>query len=72
MLALLRKGTISAPLIYSNTTFSSEMTLNPVVPRDTNTLLTLGYHYDPLDYVLSGVNVLFEPHIYTWHGGGLV
>jgi len=56
-LALIQHKTTVAPLIYSNISFSIATTFNPYVPRDTSATPALGYHYDPLDYVFSGVNV---------------
>jgi hypothetical protein len=39
-----------------NSNFNAVTTLGPAVQRDIDTP-DLGYHYDPMDYVFSGVNV---------------
>jgi len=44
------------PLVCSNVVISSNTTLAPQAQRDTD-LPDLGYHYDPLDYAFSGVQV---------------
>lgn len=53
LLASLRTKTTYPPLAYTNITFSVPTTLGPQAQRDTD-LPDLGYHYDPLDYVLGG------------------
>lgn len=50
----LRAGTTWPPVVYSNATLTSALTLAPQAPRDTGTP-DLGYHYDPLDYAFGGV-----------------
>ena len=47
----LKVRTVFAPIVYSNAPIGT--VLNPQAPRDTGTP-ALGYHYDPLDYALSG------------------
>ena len=54
LLADLRKKTTYPPLVYSNVMLSADMTLGPQAQRDTDAP-DLGYHYDPLDFVLKGV-----------------
>jgi hypothetical protein len=53
-LALIGNRTTVVPLVYSNLTLSTNMTLGVLATRDTNTP-DLGYHYDPLDYVFGNV-----------------
>jgi hypothetical protein len=55
LLTDLTKRTTYAPLILSGP-FSSATTLAPQALRDTDTP-DLGYHYDPLDYCWSGLNL---------------
>ncbi len=55
LLAELRQKTTYPPIVYSSVTFSIATNFSPQVPRDTNALPDLGYHYDPLDYILGGV-----------------
>ena len=58
LLAGLRAKTTQAPNIaYVNQTISSDTTFNPLVQRDTNSYPDLGYHYDPIDYAVSGVSL---------------
>jgi len=45
------------PIVYSNITFSVPTTLSPQAQRDNAGALDLGYHYDPLDYVLGGCDL---------------
>ena len=53
-LADIRTKTTYPPLIYTNLTFSVSTNFSPQAQRDTDTL-DLGYHYDPLDYVVDGL-----------------
>jgi|GEM_PF-759283 len=54
LLSDLRQRTTEPPIVLaSNITFTT--TLVPRAKRDTNSLPTLGYHYDPLDYVASQI-----------------
>lgn len=57
LLADLRQKTTFPPLIYSNLTVSSNTTLNPQAWRDTNSNPDLGYHYDPIDYLVDAYGV---------------
>jgi hypothetical protein len=63
--ALLASKTTYPPMVYSNTTFTADMTFNPAAPRDLNASPDLGYHYDPIDYEFAGVdasaNLTFGP-----------
>jgi hypothetical protein len=52
LLAELALKTTYSPIVYSNVTFSADTTLNPQVQRD-NDLPDLGYHYDPIDYIVD-------------------
>jgi hypothetical protein len=66
LLADLAQKTTWPPLLYSNETFLTNLTFMPQAPRDTNALVDLGYHYDPLDYLFGGVcvsnaNVMINP-----------
>jgi hypothetical protein len=56
LLISLRQKTACPPMVYSNATIATNLTLgpNPQTPRDTNAMPDLGYHYDPLDYVFGG------------------
>ena len=56
LLAALKTRTTYPPIVYSNATISLPTTFNPQAQRDTDTP-DLGYHYDPIDYVLGGVYV---------------
>ena len=56
LLGLLQAKTVYAPLVLSNLTFSVATNFSPRAWRDPNAS-ALGYHYDPLDYAVSGVNV---------------
>ena len=53
LLAGLRKKTTCPPIFYSNRTISVDTTLNLQAQRDTNAAPALGYHYDPIDYMVS-------------------
>lgn len=55
MLAQLRQKTVYPPIVYSDVTISTNMEFGPQVPRDTNTMPRLGYHYCPLDWCFGGV-----------------
>jgi alpha-tubulin suppressor-like RCC1 family protein len=59
LLAAIEQKTACPPLVYSNMTFSTNLTLglNPQTPRDTNATPDLGYHYDPIDYLVSNVTI---------------
>ncbi|MDB6019247.1 MAG: hypothetical protein JWR19_3736 [Pedosphaera sp.] len=52
MLAILPQTTTYPPLVYSNATISADTTLSPRAQRDTNAP-DLGYHYDPIDYLVD-------------------
>ena len=64
LLARLRQKTTSPPVVLSNVTLSVETTFAPQAARDTG-VPSLGFHYDPLDYVFGGVtadaNLTFNP-----------
>ncbi len=51
----LKKMTTYPPLVLSND-FTTDTTLYPQAPRDTD-IPDLGAHYDPLDYLLSNLNL---------------
>ena len=57
LLADLAAKTTYPPLMYSNVVVSTNLTLSPQVPRDTNSAPDLGYHYDPIDYLCGEVYV---------------
>lgn len=65
LVALLRAKTTWSPVVYSNVTVSSALTLYPIVPRDSATNPDIGYHYDALDYAFGGVTasatITFNP-----------
>jgi hypothetical protein len=52
----LHRKTTYPPILVLNSNFNAVATLGPAVQRDTDTP-DLGYHYDPMDYVFSGVNI---------------
>ncbi|MDB6020106.1 MAG: hypothetical protein JWR19_4595 [Pedosphaera sp.] len=52
MLANLKQTTTYPPLLFTNITVSVNTTLSPQAQRDTDTP-DLGYHYDPLDYLVD-------------------
>ena len=54
LLADLQQKTTFPPIVYSNVIVATATTLSSQVPRNTGAP-DLGYHYDPLDYVFSGV-----------------
>lgn len=51
LLSDLRQETVYPPIAYTNASITTPLTLSPQAPRDTNASPSLGYHYDPLDYV---------------------
>jgi hypothetical protein len=57
VLADIRQKTTQPPLVYSNGTISTNITFSTVAQRDTNSSPDLGYHYDPVDVALGGVNL---------------
>jgi len=56
VLGNIARKTVYPPIVYSNTVLSAATAFSPQAGRDSGTP-SLGYHYDPLDYVFSGVNV---------------
>jgi hypothetical protein len=54
-LADIRTKTTYPPIAigYSNVVISTNITLSPQAPHDTITNLNLGYHYDPIDYLVD-------------------
>ena len=57
LLADLGTKTTHPPTAYLNTTIATNTNWAPQVPRDTNAAPDLGYHYDPLDYLVGDVSV---------------
>ena len=57
LLAELRQKTTIPPVLYSNTTFTTATVFSPQVQTDTNSNPDLGYHYDPVDYLVSSCTV---------------
>jgi RHS repeat-associated protein len=53
LLASLNQRTTHPPILYTNVSFTNVTTFSPQAQRDTNSSPDLGYHYDPLDYILS-------------------
>lgn len=51
--AILQTKTTYPPLIYNNQTNYSNVLLEPAVSRDNNSPPDLGYHYDPIDYIVD-------------------
>lgn len=56
LLASLKQKTTYPPILYSNVTNSVNTTLSPQAQRDTDTP-DLGYHYDPIDYLVDKMTV---------------
>lgn len=54
----IRKRTTYPPMLYSNVTFVTNLSLTQQAVRDAGPNLDLGYHYDPLDYVFGGCTAL--------------
>ena len=52
MLAELKQKTTYPPIVFSNVTISVNTTLSPQAQRDTD-IPDLGYHYDPIDYLVD-------------------
>lgn len=67
LLTSLRSQTTYPPVIYSNVTFSVATNLSIQATRDTYSNPSLGYHYNPLDYVFENCtansNVIFNAGI---------
>ncbi len=57
LLADIRTKTTYPPMVYSNVTITSNVTLGLQAPRDTNATPALGYHYDPIDYITETYGV---------------
>ncbi len=57
LLADLKQRTTFPPQVYSNAVVSADLTMTSSVARDTNANPTLGYHYDVLDYLVTGLTV---------------
>jgi hypothetical protein len=53
LLSLIKAKTTYPPIIYSNVTLSIATVLSPQAQRDNIGNPSLGYHYDPLDYVFG-------------------
>jgi hypothetical protein len=53
LLASLKQKTTFPPVVYSNLTISVDTNFIPQVQRDTNSSPSLGYHYDPIDYLVD-------------------
>jgi hypothetical protein len=54
--AQLSHRTTYPPVMYSNLTILTNLTFNTIAQRDGD-LPDLGYHYDPIDYLLSHISV---------------
>lgn len=52
LLGNIKQKTTYPPILYSNVTVSINTTLNPQAQRDTDTP-DLGFHYDPIDYLVD-------------------
>ena len=57
LLAALQQKTTCPPILLSNVIFSVNTNLFPQAQRDTNAAPNLGYHYDPLDYLINGTGL---------------
>ena len=53
LLADLATKTTSPPLVYSNMVVSTNLILGPQAGRDNSGNPDLGYHYDPIDYIVD-------------------
>ncbi len=64
LLNTLRTLTTYPPVVYSNVTFTADMTLYPQAQRDTDAV-DLGAYFDPIDYAFGGAvanaNLTFAP-----------
>ncbi len=56
LLADIKTKTTYPPILYSNVSFSTNIVWNPQSQRDTDTP-DLGYHYDPIDFVVGGCDL---------------
>jgi hypothetical protein len=57
LLTYLQLKTTHPPIWLTNVTLSANTNLNPQAQRDNSSSPDLGYHYDPLDYLVSNVTV---------------
>ena len=57
LLTDLAQKTTYPPIVYSNTAITVDTSLGPTVQRDNVGAPDLGYHYDPLDYVVGGCDL---------------
>jgi len=57
VLADIAARTTYPPVLYSGTFLAVGSTLGPQAPRDNVGATDLGYHYDPLDYLIGGVDL---------------
>jgi archaellum component FlaF (FlaF/FlaG flagellin family) len=57
LLASLKQKTTHSPNAYTNLTIATNLTLGPQALRDTNSSPDLGYHYDPIDYLVDQFGV---------------
>ena len=58
LLVSIKQKTTYPPFAFTNLTISTNLTLGPQALRDTNSSPDLGYHYDPIDYLVDqfGIN----------------
>jgi archaellum component FlaF (FlaF/FlaG flagellin family) len=56
LLAIIRGTTTFPPVPYTNSTVSINTILSPQAQRDTD-VPDLGYHYDPIDYIVDQFNI---------------
>ena len=68
LLAQLKQRTTYPPILLASS-IESDLTLSPQAQRDTD-LPDIGYHYDPLDYLVSGVTI--APGVTVQAIGGVV
>jgi len=57
LLADLATKTTWPPIVYSNVTITTNITLAPQAQRDTGAAPDLGYHYDPIDYIVDYLDI---------------
>jgi len=57
LLAALKQKTTYPPVIYSNITVSTNLTLAPQAQRETGTAPDIGFGYDPIDFITHLVSV---------------
>lgn len=65
--AELAKSTVDPPT-YLTSTIRTDLILAPMAQRDSGPNLTLGYHYPPLDHIVSGLQISTNATLYLTNG----